>query len=138
VGLALLREQLNVNLLLLDRATVRREPANPAGAGASAPGAVRHRTTNHWNGNLMKTAGTLGGLLIGALIGYPLSYFFQPGMVRAKMSIAEYVQNIEKIMDAPDDIVATAIGVWIASAVVFAIVGFVLGLMLDKHKKKAT
>lgn len=38
--------------------------------------------------------GIVIGLLIGAAIGIPLSYYFQPGWLRALVSLPDYIQMI--------------------------------------------
>jgi len=38
------------------------------------------------------------GVLIGALLGYPLSYYFQPGALRAKHSLGKYIAHFSEII----------------------------------------
>jgi ABC-type multidrug transport system ATPase subunit/ABC-type multidrug transport system permease subunit len=65
------------------------------------------------------------GALIGLLLGYPLSYFFQPGALRQKMSLGDYIQHIGDVFNSKD-LVATAIGVWIGAVIIFALLGLML------------
>lgn len=71
------------------------------------------------------------GLLLGAVLGYPISYFFQPGALRAKMSLGDYVQHIGDIMQS-NDLRVTAIGTWIGCTILFCIIGAVLGALLPR------
>ncbi len=65
------------------------------------------------------------GAIIGFIVGYPLSYLFQPGALRAKMSLGDYVSHIGDILDTKD-LAGTAIGVWIATVVVCGLLGMAL------------
>jgi len=57
--------------------------------------------------------------IIGAILGLPLSYYFQPEMVRAKIGgISGYIEHFGEILDAKDLIGNVVIGV-----IVFALVG---------------
>jgi hypothetical protein len=38
------------------------------------------------------------GLLLGLFLGYPLSYWFQPALVRMFASLGDYVVNIADVM----------------------------------------
>jgi|GEM_PF-4135767 len=60
------------------------------------------------------------GVAAGVLLGYPISYYFQPGALRAKMSLGKYVQNIGDVMGS-DELRSTAIVIWIGCIVVFPI-----------------
>lgn len=65
------------------------------------------------------------GLLVGALVGYPLSYFFQPSALRAKISMGTYISHIGEVF-GDKDLSSTAVLVWVASIVVGALVGRML------------
>ncbi len=69
--------------------------------------------------------GTAKGLLVGALVGYPLSYFFQPGALRAKISMGEYISHMGEIF-RDKELSSTATLVWAAATVVGAVVGRML------------
>jgi len=66
--------------------------------------------------------------IIGAILGVPLSYYFQPEMVQEKIGgIGGYVKNFGDIIGEKD-----LIGNVIMGVIVFAIIGFVLGYIMDK------
>ncbi len=66
---------------------------------------------------------------IGAVAGIPLSYYFQPEMVQAKIGgISGYIKHFDEIIKT-DDLVGNVI----TGIVVFAVVGFGIGYFLDKN-----
>ncbi|WP_430811628.1 MULTISPECIES: PspC domain-containing protein [unclassified Carboxylicivirga] len=70
--------------------------------------------------------------IYGAILGIPLSYYFQPEIVRAKVGgIGGYLQNFDKIFQNGDLIVNVFI-----SVVVFAIVGGFIGYSIEKNEAK--
>lgn len=72
--------------------------------------------------------------IIGGVLGLPLSYYFQPEMVRAKIGgISGYVKHFDEILEAKDLIGNVIIGV-----VVFAVIGFVIGYFMDKNASPKT
>jgi len=72
--------------------------------------------------------------IIGAILGLPLSYYFQPEIVRVKIGgISGYIKHFDKILEADDLIGNVVIGV-----VVFAVVGFVIGYFMDKNASPKT
>lgn len=67
--------------------------------------------------------------IIGAIIGLPLSYYFQPDMIRAKIGgISGYFKHFNQILEAED-----LIGNVIISMVVFALIGGIIGYFMDKN-----
>ena len=62
--------------------------------------------------------------LLAPLIGYAISYFFQPNYLRGKFSIVDYFTNIEDVLKSPElgitastvTVVVTFI-VWIATLI---------------------
>lgn len=40
----------------------------------------------------------LVGALVGAVLGYPLSYYFQPGGFRAKISLGQYIERLSDVV----------------------------------------
>lgn len=75
---------------------------------------------------MSKGGAAIGGFSLGVILGYPLSYFLQPGALRAKMSIGSYIQHADDIL-GNKDLGPTAIGTWIACIVLFTVIGAVLG-----------
>ena len=70
---------------------------------------------------------TILAFILGAIVGYPISYFLQSGLVREKMSLGEYIQHADAIFDAinekaTSDIAFTAIGTMLACGVICAVV----------------
>lgn len=70
--------------------------------------------------------------IIGAILGIPLSYYFQSEMVRAKVGgIGGYLQNFGDIVSD-----GNLLGNVILSVVIFAIVGGIIGYLIDKSEAK--
>ena len=73
--------------------------------------------------------GAIGGTIGGAIIGYPVSYFFQEPMFRAKVPIEKYLSQFADVLShggnpvSDTAITITAIG---------AILGFIIGLFSAK------
>ncbi|MCA0447298.1 MAG: hypothetical protein LCH54_13825 [Bacteroidetes bacterium] len=66
--------------------------------------------------------------VIGAILGIPLSYFFQSEMVRTKVGgIFGYLQHFGDIVNE-----SSLLGNVILSVVIFAIIGGIIGYFLDK------
>jgi hypothetical protein len=65
---------------------------------------------------------------IGAWLGLPLSYYFQPGMVRQKMSITTYMKEFIDILKYKDLYPNVII-----SVIVFAAIGFAIGYFIDNN-----
>lgn len=86
--------------------------------------------------------GIEGGLL-GALLGGPLSYWFQPGMMRQFVSFPLYVSklmealgNLGSISQGSDDfgIVQTIVGTVIQTMILTGIAGAVIGVVLGARR----
>ncbi len=61
---------------------------------------------------------------IGALLGIPLSYYFQPEIVRAKLSLSEYLTHLPEIVtDESGAYIAPVILTVLISAMVLGVVG---------------
>lgn len=72
--------------------------------------------------------------IIGAILGLPLSFYFQPEMVQEKIGgIGGYVKNFNDILSESDLIGNVVMGV-----VVFALIGFILGCFMDKNENPKT
>lgn len=71
------------------------------------------------------------GALLGALLGVPISYFFQSGIVRAWMSIVGYTQKYFEVLQ--DDKTRTPA---IVGIIVCAIAGAIIGVAMAM--KRAT
>lgn len=71
--------------------------------------------------------------IIGAIFGLPLSYYFQPEMVRQKMSLLDYITKINEVFDQKDLVGNVVFGV-----IVFAVLGFTIGYFVDKNAVKKT
>jgi len=93
---------------------------------------IQNSTTNKnsKSSNMKKVIFTI----IGAILGLPLSYYFQPDMVQAKIGgINGYIQHFDEILDAKDLIGNVVMGV-----IVFAIIGFIIGYFMDKNANSKT
>ena len=72
--------------------------------------------------------------IIGAILGIPLSYYFQSEMVKSKMGgIGGYLKNFDKIVDN-----SNLLGNVVLSVVIFAIIGGVIGYFIDENEAKKT
>lgn len=72
-------------------------------------------------------------LIIGALLGIPLSYYFQPEMLQNFVSLTKYTTNIGDLMSSTKFIDLTP-NVF-KSVGLFALIGGVLGFFADKNAK---
>ena len=72
--------------------------------------------------------------IVGAILGLPLSYYFQPEMVQQKIGgLGGYIQNFDTIVSDK-----SLIGNVITGVIVFGIIGLVFGYFLDENAKKQT
>jgi hypothetical protein len=75
--------------------------------------------------------GRVWGSILGGLLGFSISYYFQPEAVRMKIPLGRYIVNIGNVLtDA--DLAGTAI-ICMAPC---AIVGFVIGFAIDSNIAK--
>lgn len=91
----------------------------------------------------------LAGGVLGALLGGPLSYWFQPGMVRQFVSFPLYVSklmeaagNLGSVSQGSDDfgivqtIMETVISTMVVTGIAGAVIGVVLGARRDARRKQ--
>ncbi len=72
--------------------------------------------------------------IIGAILGVPLSYYFQSSMVQAKVGgIGGYLKNFGEILNN-----GSLLGNVILSVIIFALVGGLIGYFIDKNESKNT
>ena len=70
--------------------------------------------------------------IIGAILGIPLSYYFQSSMVQAKVGgIGGYLQHFGDIVKN-----GNLMGNVVLSVVIFAIVGGLIGYFIDKNESQ--
>jgi hypothetical protein len=70
--------------------------------------------------------------IIGAILGLPISYYFQPELVRTKVGgIGGYFNHFGDILKNSD-----YLGNVILSVLIFAIIGGLIGYFIDKNKVK--
>ena len=74
------------------------------------------------------------GLLMGVVLGYPISYWFQPDVLRLKLPLGQYIAHASDIL-SDKSLQSTAIGAWIGAIVVFWILGAILGAVMDSNQK---
>ena len=67
--------------------------------------------------------------IIGAILGIPLSYYFQPEAVRAKVGFSGYLEHFNEILDKGE-----LLGNVIFAVLIFAALGFVIGYFMDKNE----
>jgi hypothetical protein len=70
------------------------------------------------------------GAFIGLIVGYPLSYFCQLGALREMLSLGDYITRISNVF-GDKRLVGTAIGVWVGSVVVFAVIGWMWSVAMN-------
>ncbi len=74
------------------------------------------------------------GTVAGALAGYPLSYFLQPGDHAFSRTMGDYVANFRGVLN--DDVLsARAIGVWIATVLLFTLAGWFIGRAMYREPR---
>lgn len=73
--------------------------------------------------------------LIGFLAGIPLSYLFQNGLVRNKLSLGDYIAKLPDIIGAAGDRndMAGIVVTLVVTCVIFAIVGFGVSKYLNNR-----
>jgi hypothetical protein len=59
-------------------------------------------------------AAIVAGLLVGALLGYPLSYYFQPSALRSKVSLGQYIEHVGEVVGNSELVSAVYIGFAVA------------------------
>jgi len=85
--------------------------------------------------NMSKIIPVIIGAIIGAIVGYPLSYFMQPSALRMKCSLGDYIGHISDILQS-NQFAGTAIGTWIGSIVVFALLGLLVSFLASSKNGK--
>jgi hypothetical protein len=67
------------------------------------------------------------------LLGYPLSYYFQSGALRAKVSLGGYIENFSDVIGSKDLLPTVLLG-FIVAIGVCGLAGYVIGQNLDQKK----
>ena len=78
---------------------------------------------------------TAFGAVAGVLAGYPLSFFFQPSNHAFAGSMGDYLANFRGVIGDPD-LRPRAIGVWVASILLFSIAGGLIGRAMYRGRRK--
>lgn len=73
------------------------------------------------------------GGVAGSVIGYPLSFCFQPRDYDLTASLGQYLTNFRSVL-RHEALRTTAIGVWIATALVLALAGFFIGHAMHRRR----
>ncbi len=74
---------------------------------------------------------TMIGLIVGGVLGYPLSYYFQPGALQAKLSLGGYIQHFSDVIGDKDLQSAVVLGFVVAIVVCTA-----AGFMIDRAQRQ--
>ncbi|MBR6470227.1 MAG: hypothetical protein IKS83_00390, partial [Victivallales bacterium] len=73
---------------------------------------------------------------LGFLLGIPLSYVFQPGIIRAKLTCGDYIMNLPKmisnIIKDPDKLGVQVLLTLVITCVVTSGIGRLIGKAIDK------
>lgn len=94
----------------------------PFGSSPSEPGRTPGATSN--KGRLFA--------LIGLVLGVPLSYYFQPDVIKSKLSLTQYLGHLPEILrDSSGDYVFPVI----LSCVLTALAGGIVGYFMDQAAK---
>lgn len=101
-----------------------RIPVSPSSAAAP----------HEYTASTSTSAAVAVGAFIGLVLGYPLSYFCQPSVLRAKCSLGDYISHISDVFRARD-LVATAIGVWIGSVIICALLGWAWSAVIMNQRR---
>ena len=85
-----------------------------------------------------KSKGPLPQILgiVGFILGVPISYYFQPGIIRVKFTCGQYVSNlpdmIRGILKHPDDVGIQVLVTLVLSCVVLSVIGGLIGRAINK------
>lgn len=80
---------------------------------------------------MRKQDGAILGTIAGFIIGVPASYFFQSGAIRAKLSVAAYLEHLPELLKAyPSDIFPPIL----LTCGIFALAGWLIGTRLATFK----
>ena len=72
--------------------------------------------------------------VIGILVGIPLSYYFQPSIVQAKVTLPEYLKHVPEILqDQSGDYILP----FLLSIGICGLIGGVLGWFMDQATDRA-
>lgn len=78
---------------------------------------------------------TAFGTVAGVLAGYPLSYSFQPKDHPLTATMGDYLANFRAVL-REDALRTTAIAVWTATAVVFALAAGLIGRAMYRNRRR--
>ena len=71
--------------------------------------------------------------IIGAILGIPLSFYFQTELVQTKVGgMSGYLQHFSQVLDSTE-----LAGNFFVSIIIFAIVGAVIGYLVDNSRAKS-
>lgn len=73
------------------------------------------------------------GFVTGLILGYPVSYYFQPSALRAKLSLGAYIEHSSEIMRDKDLASSVVLGFFVAIG--FCVVaGYFIGKAIEQKK----
>ena len=71
------------------------------------------------------------GLVAGVILGYPLSYFFQPAALRAKLSLGQYIKHFSDVIGSKE-LQSSVIAGFVVAILVCGAIGFWMGRAKDQ------
>ena len=71
------------------------------------------------------------GVLSGLLLAYPVSYYFQPGYLRGKLSLTDYVFHINDVL-SEGQLMRTVAVTFVLLPVVLGVAGSILDRVLAR------
>jgi len=76
----------------------------------------------------------IGGV-VGFAAGVPMSYHFQPDIIRAKLNWGQYLQKLPELL-GDGDVGGEVFFKLLISVAIFSIIGFFVGYVIDSSKAK--
>lgn len=99
----------------------------------SAVGFQQHQQPGRTEAPTNQAKFTRIGLIVGCVLGYPLSYYFQSGALQAKLSLGGYIEHFSDVI-GDKNLLSAVIAGFIVAIGVCGVAGYVIGRNLDQKK----